>query len=232
MGLIFGLVVLFAVTGTMIYFGMIYNRLVARRNDIDKSWANIDVLLKQRHDEVPRLIDVCKGYMQYERETLQSLITARALYASAATIGQKVQASGSLSASVGKLFAVAENYPALRANASFLELQKRITELENQIADRCEFYNDAINVFNTRIQQMPDNTCRQPFPNHAQTHVPCECNGESAGSHASVVPSLTVRCWVEWPMDWESSVARVLRAAVAQKLMCGSERCFRSWCAR
>jgi LemA protein len=86
----------------------------------------LDVLLKQRHDEVPRLGDVCKGYMQYERDTLQSLIAARSLYATAATIDQKVQASGSLSASVGKLFAIAENYPALQANASFLELQKRL----------------------------------------------------------------------------------------------------------
>jgi LemA protein len=156
MELIAGLVILFAIAGALLYIGVIYNRLIAMRNDIDKSWANIDVLLKQRHDEVPRLVDVCKGYMQYERDTLQSLIAARSLYATAATIDQKVQASGSLSASVGKLFAIAENYPALQANASFLELQKRITELESQIADRREFYNDAINVFNTRLQQMPD----------------------------------------------------------------------------
>jgi LemA protein len=149
-------VILFVVAGVLIYIGDIYNGLVAMRNDIDKSRANIDVLLKQRHDEVPRLVDVCKGYMQYERETLQSLIAARSLYTTASTIDQKVQASGSLSASVGKLFAVAEDYPALHANTSFLELQKRITELESQIADRREFYNDAINVFNTRIQQMPD----------------------------------------------------------------------------
>jgi LemA protein len=156
MGLISILVVLFGVAGALTYVGIIYNRLVAMRNDIDKSWANIDVLLKQRHDEVPRLVDVCKGYMQYERETLQSLIAARSLYAVARTLDQKVQASGNLSASVGQLFAAAENYPALQANKSFLELQTRITELESQIADRREFYNDAINVFNTRIQEMPD----------------------------------------------------------------------------
>jgi LemA protein len=156
MGLIPSLVILFAVAGLFLYVGMIYNGIVAMRNDIDKSWANIDVLLKQRHDEVPRLVDVCKGYMQYERETLQTLIEARTRYASAATLDQKVQASGSVSASMGKVFAVAENYPALQANASFLQIQKRITELESQIADRREFYNDSINVFNTRIQQMPD----------------------------------------------------------------------------
>jgi LemA protein len=156
MDVIPSVVVLFAVIGVLLYVATIYNGLVAMRNDIDKSWANIDVLLKQRHDELPRLVDVCKGYMQYERETLQDLVAARTRYAAATTIDQKAQASGDLSVSVGKLFAVAENYPALQANASFLELQKRISELESQIADRREFYNDAINVFNTHIQQMPD----------------------------------------------------------------------------
>jgi len=156
MGVIPGLVIGFVVAGVLIYVVMIYNGLIAMRNDIDKSWANIDVLLKQRHDELPRLVDVCKGYMQYERETLQSLIQARSLYASATTVGQKVQASNDLTASVGRVFAVAENYPALKANQSFLEIQKRISELESQIADRREFYNDSINLFNTRLQQVPD----------------------------------------------------------------------------
>lgn len=150
------LVFVFVAAGVIFYLVTIYNGLIRMRNDIDKSWANIDVLLRQRHDELPRLVDVCKGYMQYEKETLQSLIEARARYGTAATIEQKTEASGTLSASVGKLFAVAENYPALQANTSFLELQKRVTELESQIADRREFYNDSINVFNTRIQQMPD----------------------------------------------------------------------------
>lgn len=150
------LIFFFFVAGIAFYSATIYNGLISMRNDIDKSWANIDVLLKQRHDELPRLVDVCKGYMQYEREILQSLIDARNRYTSAATISQKEQASSNLTASVGRLFAVAENYPALQANASFLELQERITELESQIADRREFYNDAINVFNTRLQQMPD----------------------------------------------------------------------------
>lgn len=156
MGLIPLLIVAFVVLGVLIYVATIYNGLVALRKDIDKAWANIDVLLKQRHDEVPRLVDVCKGYMQYEHETLQTLTEARAKYALAATMDQKALASGNLSVSVQELFAVAENYPALKANVSFLELQKRITELESQIADRREFYNDSINVFNTRIQEIPD----------------------------------------------------------------------------
>lgn len=154
--MILPLVLAFFLAGVLVYVVMLYNGLIGLRNDIDKAWANIDVLLKQRHDELPRLVDVCKGYMQYERETLQTLAEARSKYALASTIAQKAAASGSLSASVQKLFAVAENYPGLKANVSFLELQKRISELENQISDRREFYNDAINVFNTRIQQVPD----------------------------------------------------------------------------
>jgi LemA protein len=156
MSLIPTLVILFVLAGVVMYLGMIYNGLIAMRNDIDKSWANIDVLLKQRHDEVPRLVEVCTGYMQYERETLQMLIEARSRYATAATLDQKVQASGTVSNSLGKVFAMAEKYPALQANTSFIELQKRISELENQIADRREFYNDSITLFNTRLQQMPD----------------------------------------------------------------------------
>lgn len=156
MGVIPFFVLVFIAAGLLIYMGTLYNGLVALRNGIDKAWANIDVLLKQRYDELPRLADVCKGYMQYERETLQQLVEARSRYAAAVTVNQQAQLSNTLSASVQRLFATAENYPDLKANATFLELQERITALENQIADRREFYNDAINLFNTRIRQMPD----------------------------------------------------------------------------
>jgi LemA protein len=156
MGVIPFFVLVFIAAGLLIYMGTLYNGLIALRNDIDKAWANIDVLLKQRYDELPRLADVCKGYMQYERETLQQLVEARSKYAAAVTVNQKAQLTNALSASVQRLFATAENYPDLKANATFLELQERITALENQIADRREFYNDAINLFNTRIRQMPD----------------------------------------------------------------------------
>jgi LemA protein len=149
-------IVAFVVIGAILYLTMLYNGLVALRNDMDKAWANIDVLLKQRHDELPRLVDVCKGYMQYERETLQQLTEARARFGAAVSVDQKAKASSALSASVTRLFATAESYPDLKANQTFLQLQKRITELEDEISDRREFYNDAINLFNTRIQQMPD----------------------------------------------------------------------------
>jgi len=156
MAAIFWLVFAFVVVGGIAYTVMLYNGLIAVRNNVDKAWANIDVLLKQRHDELPNLVEVCKGYMKYESETLQRVTEARAQYARATTVDQKVDASANLSAAVGRLIATAENYPDLKANNNFLYLQTRITELESQIADRREFYNDSVNAFNTRIQEMPD----------------------------------------------------------------------------
>ena len=146
----------FGVVGICWYAATIYNGLVGLKNDIEKAWANIDILLKQRHDELPKLIEVCKGYMNYERNTLQKITQARAMYQQAVSIDQKAQADQSMNTAVRGLFAVAENYPDLKANQNFLQLQKRITELENQIADRREFYNDSVNSYNIRIQELPD----------------------------------------------------------------------------
>src|ERR1700744_2605877 len=109
MASIFSRALIFVLIGLLIYWVTVYNGLVSLRNDIEKAWANIDVLLKQRHDEIPRLVDACKGYMQYERETLQSLTEARTRSALATTFDEKALASGSVTASVQKLFAVAEN---------------------------------------------------------------------------------------------------------------------------
>jgi len=147
---------LFAAFGVAAYVVMIYNGLIVLKNDIDKAWANIDVMLKQRHDELPRLIEVCKGYMDYEQGTLRKITEARSLFQQAVTVDQKAHADRSTTSALRGLFAVAENYPDLKANSNFMQLQKRITELENQIADRREFYNDSVNTFNIRIQQMPD----------------------------------------------------------------------------
>jgi LemA protein len=150
------LMFMFAIFGVVGYVVMIYNGLIALKNDIDKAWANIDVMLKQRHDELPKLLDVVKGYMNYERDTLLKITQARSMYQQAVTMDQKAQADQSMTTALRGFFAVAENYPDLKANNNFLQLQKRITELENQIADRREFYNDSVNTFNIRIQVMPD----------------------------------------------------------------------------
>jgi LemA protein len=143
----------------LIYSIMTYNSLVSIRNNVEKAWANIDVLLKQRNDELPKLIDTCKAYMAHESQTLEKVISAR-MGVDAARQTQNMtdlsQKESALAASIGALYVVAENYPDLKADQTFINLQQRITGLENQIADRREFYNDSVNNNNVRIQQFPD----------------------------------------------------------------------------
>ena len=146
----------FLVAGLLTYVVMLYNELIRLRNDNDRAWANIDVLLKQRHDEIPNLVATVKGYMQHERQTLESVAQARAAAIRAITISQKAQADLLLTGALRGLFAVAENYPQLKANDNFLRLQNRISELEERIADRREFFNDDVNTYNTRINQIPE----------------------------------------------------------------------------
>ena len=148
------MLLLFAV-GVLVYTVMLYNELVRLRNDNDRAWANIDVLLKQRHDEIPNLVETVKGYMQHEQQTLLAVTQARAASMNAASIRQKAQADLQMTGALRSLFAVAENYPQLKANENFLKLQTRITELEERIADRREFFNDDVNTYNTRIGQIP-----------------------------------------------------------------------------
>src|SRR5690242_4149188 len=156
MNTVVSLAFLFAILGLVAYVITIFNGLIALKNDIAKAWANIDILLKQRHDELSKLLNVCKGYMDYERDTLQKITQARSMYSQAVSVDQKAQADQSMTSALRGFFAVAENYPQLKANDNFVRLQSRITELESQIADRREFYNDSVNTFNVRIQQMPD----------------------------------------------------------------------------
>ena len=146
----------FLLVGSVGYFLSIYNTLVEVKNNIGRSWANIDVLLKQRHDELPKLVKVCEAYMQHERAVFDKLSEARGALAQARTVGQRAAAENQITSALGGFFAVAENYPDLKANVAFASLQGRISDLENQIADRREFYNDTVTIFNTRIQQIPD----------------------------------------------------------------------------
>jgi LemA protein len=154
--ILIALVVILFVVGIIVYLITIYNSLVRLHNDIDKAWANIDVLLKQRHDELPKLIETCKGYMQYEQKTFQLITEARTAFMRANTVAEKAQADNFIAGALKSLFAVAENYPELKADNNFMQLQNRISELEEKIADRREFFNDDVNTFNIRIQQLPD----------------------------------------------------------------------------
>src|ERR1700676_1632485 len=147
---------LLLIVGVAIYVVILYNELVRLRNDNDRAWANIDVLLKQRHDDVPNLVETVKGYMQHEQQTLIAVTQARAASMNAASVGQKAQADAMMTGALGGFFAVAENYPQLKANDNFLKLQMRISELEERVADRREFFNDDVNTYNTRIGQIPE----------------------------------------------------------------------------
>jgi len=155
-GVIQGAALLLFAIGVLVYTVILYNELVRLRNDNDRAWANIDVLLKQRHDEIPNLVETVKGYMQHEQQTLLAVTQARAASMNAVSIGQKATADLMMTGALRGLFAVAENYPQLKANENFLKLQTRITELEERIADRREFFNDDVNTYNTRIGQIPE----------------------------------------------------------------------------
>ena len=156
---ILGYVVLALIAATVIYVIVMYNRLVNLKHNVTKAWSNIDVLLKQRHDELPKLVATCREYMRYEQETLEKVITARSRAAdarAAGDIGALGAAEGALRIGLGQLFALAEDYPDLKANETFQHLQARITGLENSIADRREFYNESVNLNNIGIEEFPD----------------------------------------------------------------------------
>jgi LemA protein len=148
--------VLLAIIAVVLYFVLIYNGLVRLSRNIDKSWVNIDVILKQRHDELPKLIEVCKGYMNYEKTVLRDLTDLRSGWTKATTISDKADVSNTISNTLKSLFAVTENYPGLKANENFLYLHRRISGLEGELSDRREFYNDSVTNYNVRIKSIPD----------------------------------------------------------------------------
>jgi LemA protein len=155
-GLIVLLVFLVGGLAAVLYGVTLYNGLVNLDKSTARAWSNIDVLLKQRHDELPKLVSTVESYMAHERETLQRVIEARSRVEAAHGVNETAEASGKLTGALRQLFAVAEGYPDLKADSSFQHLQSRISEVEEQIADRREFYNHAVNQFNIRIHQIPD----------------------------------------------------------------------------
>ncbi|HUN24944.1 MAG TPA: LemA family protein [Steroidobacteraceae bacterium] len=152
-------VALFALALLFGYAAAIYNGLVRARNEVKLAWSNIDVLLVQRHDELPKLIEVCKRYMQFESDTLDRVVRARSAVdaaRSAGDVGSVSAAEGALRSGLAGLYAVAERYPELKTSTLFQQLQNRISGLETAIADRREVYNDAVNAQNVRIETVPD----------------------------------------------------------------------------
>jgi LemA protein len=157
---VFGILFTIAVVALVLYVIVCYNRLVKLKHNVKAAWSNIDVLLKQRHDELPKLVTTCRQYMKYEQETLEKVIKARSQVSNAMDAGDLAELSVAESVmhnTLGRLFALTENYPELKANESFMRLQARVTSLENGIADRREFYNDSVNVNNITVDAFPTN---------------------------------------------------------------------------
>ena len=142
-----------------LYVVVLYNGLVTLKHGMAKAWSNIDVLLKQRHDEIPKLVEVAKQYMAYEKDAFERIAKARSAVYTATEQGNVAQvgpAETALRQGLTSVYALVENYPELKANTNFQQLRQRISELENTISDRREFYNDCVNSNNVRLEQFPD----------------------------------------------------------------------------
>jgi len=158
------LIILVAIVAWVVFA---YNRLVSLRNQVDNAWRQIDVQLKRRHDLIPNLVEAVKGYMQFERDTLTQVVEARAKAVSAPDQASRMAAENQITAGLGKLLAVMENYPQLKADENVLKLQEELTTTENQLAFARQAYNDVVLELNTRIQTFPSNIIANNFGFHA-----------------------------------------------------------------
>jgi LemA protein len=150
--------VLLGLAAVLVMWGIgVYNGLVAARNRVKESWAQVDVQLKRRFDLIPNLMETVKGYMQHERATLEAVTAARAAVGGAGTQAQRVAAESGLTAALGRLFAVSEAYPDLKASANFASLQEELASTENKIGFARQFYNETVMNLNNKVQMFPGN---------------------------------------------------------------------------
>src|SRR3972149_5322508 len=158
-----GIIVVGVVVLLLLVLAGLYNRLVVLRNRIDNAWSQIDVQLKRRDDLIPNLMETVKGYAAHERELFENVTTARANAISAGNVGDQAKAENMLTGALRSLFAVAENYPDLKANQNFLMLQEELSGTESKIAFSRQFYNDTVMSFNTSIQTFPSSMVASAF---------------------------------------------------------------------
>ena len=156
MNIVFIFVIVLIIIGIISWFFTVYNGLIQVKENIKKSWANIDVLLMQRSDEIPKLIKVLKSFVKHEKKMFDNILDARTSYLGANSVSEKADADNQMSEALKSVFALSEAYPELGSNDNFLKLQERISGLENEIADRRELYNESVNNYNIRIQSLPD----------------------------------------------------------------------------
>ena len=155
------------IVAAALYATFAYNSLVRMRNSVENSWRQIDVQLKRRHDLIPNLVEAVKGYMQFERDTLTQVVEARNRAVEAPSQAARLQAENQLTAGLGRLFALMENYPQLKSDQNVLQLQEQLTTTENQIAFARQAYNDAVLELNNRIETFPSNIIADHFGFHS-----------------------------------------------------------------
>lgn len=155
----FGMIVLLVLVMLAVYFIMIYNKFVSLRAGISASWSDIDIQLKRRYNLIPALVETAKGYKEYESSTLEKVIQARQQGVDATTVGDKEQASSMLSSALGKFFALAEDYPDLKANTTFLQLQNELSAIEEAIQNARRYYNAIVRDNNAKVDSFPDQLC-------------------------------------------------------------------------
>jgi len=152
------LYVILAIGAVLVVFGIgIYNSLIVLRNKVDEGWSDIDTQLKRRYDLIPNMVETVKGYAKHEKGTFEAVTKARAAAMQAGTPDEKAKAENMLSSTLKSLFAIAENYPELKANSNFMELQKTLKEVEEHIQMSRRYYNGTVRDFNTKLQVFPNN---------------------------------------------------------------------------
>jgi len=154
----------------VVWFVGVYNSLVRLRNQVKEAWAQVDVQLKRRFDLIPNLMETVKGYMHHERETLEAVTKARAAISGAGTIPDRIKAESGLTAALGRLFAVSEAYPDLKASQNFLALQEELTSTENKISFARQFYNQTVMNLSNKIQMFPGNVVAGMFNFQPETY--------------------------------------------------------------
>jgi LemA protein len=164
-----GWIVLAVIVVVVLWAITVYNGLVAMRQRVNQSFADIDVQLKQRHDLIPNLVETVKGYATHERGTLEAVVQARNAAIAAPGLEQKVAAENMLTGALRQLFALSEAYPNLKANENFQQLQAELTDIENKLAAARRFFNNAVQEYNTGIQQFPAALFASIFGFHPQT---------------------------------------------------------------
>lgn len=143
------------VAGAGLYVAGAHNQVVSATREADRAFANVDVSLKQRHDEIPALVETCRGYMAHEKNVLESVTSLRLQIQGAGDVDTKVVAENALTELLSRVFVLAESYPELKANELFLNVHERLTAIENKIADRRELFNASVTAYNTLIESFP-----------------------------------------------------------------------------